>query len=185
MATVLDLSVLKVFMPVFAWIFTFLLVYGVLEATQIFKNRGIHAMIAFVFSIMVAVSGSATNTIAAMTPWFLIMIFFIFMIYLIANFMGLSSGDVVTSLGGKGAVWWVLIIGIIILVSGLSQTFGEQLLRGRQGGNETAVSGSGTSVDGSFGQNVLLILTDAKVLGLLLIFFIAALAVALITGPVK
>ncbi len=184
MATVLDLSVLKTFMPIFSWIFAFLLVYGVLEVTQVFKNRGIHAMIAFVFSIMVAVSGTATNTIAAMTPWFLIMIFFIFMVYLIGNFMGLGSADIVGTLGGKGAIWWILIIGFVILAAGLSQSFGQQLLGARQGGNATEVpAASGPGND--HGQAVLFVLTNPKVLGMVLIFFIAALTIALITSPIK
>ncbi|MBI4438874.1 hypothetical protein HY640_03000 [Candidatus Woesearchaeota archaeon] len=186
MATVLDLSVLKTFMPVFSWIFAFLLVYGFLEMTQIFRNRGIHAMLAFVFSVMVAVSGTATATIAAMAPWFLVVIFFIFIIYLIGNFMGLSSGDILGAVGGKGAVWWFIIIGFIILAAGLSQTFGQRLLEARQGGggNETFVPVQGEGQP-THGQAVLLILTNPKVLGMLLLFFIAALTVSLMTGPVK
>lgn len=187
MATVLDLSVLKTFMPVFSWIFAFLLVYGFLEMTQIFRNRGIHAMLAFVFSVMVAVSGTATATIAAMAPWFLIIIFFIFIIYLIGNFMGLSSGDILGAVGGKSAVWWFIVLGFIILAVGLSQTFGQRLLDVRQGGigaNETVVSVPGEGQP-THGQVVLLILTNPKVLGMLLLFFIAALTVATMTGPVK
>ncbi len=187
MATVLDLSILKTFMPIFSWVFAFLLIYGVLEATNIFKNRGIHAMLAFVFSIMVAVSGTATSTIAAMTPWFLLLIFFIFMIYIISNFMGLPSSEVIGALGGRGAVWWILILGLVILAAGLSQSFGQQLLQQRQGGgNETAVTTTEPGTPGSdHGKTVLFILTNAKVLGLILILFIAALTVAMITGPVK
>ncbi len=185
MATVLDLSVLKTFMPIFSWIFAFLLIYGVLEVTQIFKNRGIHAMIAFVFSVMVAISGTATNTIVAMTPWFLIMIFFIFMLYLIGNFMGLGSADIIGSLGGKGAIWWILILGVIILASGLSQSFGQQLLAARQGGNATEVPATSTNPDGSHGGQVLFVLTNPKVLGMLLLFFIGALTIAMMTSPIK
>ncbi len=186
MATVLDLSILNQLMPIFTWIFVFLLVYGVMEVTQIFKNRGIHAMIAFVTSLMVAISGSATKAITSMTPWFLVVIFFIFMVFLIVNFMGISSVEVVNALGGgsgSGAVWWILIISFIILASGLSQTFGQQLLEQRQGGNQTTVQ-PGTP-DGSFGGSVLIILTNAKVLGMILIFFIGALTVALMTSPIK
>ncbi|MBI2133688.1 hypothetical protein HYU11_03325 [Candidatus Woesearchaeota archaeon] len=184
MATVLDLSLLNTFMPVFSWIFSFLLVYGFLEVTQIFKNRGIHAMIAFVFSIMVAISGTATATITAMTPWFLIMIFFIFMVYLISNFMGIGTSEILGAIGGKGAVWWILIIGFIILASGLSQTFGQNLLAARQGGNATEVPTT-TGPGSTHGQAVLFVFSNPKVLGMVLIFFIAALTVAMMTSPVK
>lgn len=171
-------------MPIFSWIFAFLLVYGFLEVTQIFKNRGIHAMLAFVFSLIVAISGTATAAIANMVPWFLVMIFFIFIIYLIANFMGLGSADILKSLGGSGAVWWILIIGIIIMAAGLSQTFGEQLLKARHGGGNVTEVPSQPGQPG-YSQSVLLILTNAKVLGMILLFFIGALTIALMTGPIK
>ncbi len=182
MATVLDLSVLKTFMPIFSWIFAFLLVYGFLEVTQIFKNKGIHAMLAFVFSIMVAVSGTATTAIASMAPWFLVIIFFVFIVYLIGNFMGLPSGEILSAFGGKGAIWWILILGFVILAVGLSQTFGEQLLDARQGGtNQTATETGDSGTPTNHGQTVLFILTDPKILGMILILLISALTVVLLT----
>ncbi len=182
MATVLDLSILKGFMPLFSWILSFLLVYGFLEVTNIFKNRGVHALLAFVFSIMVAVSGTATLAIAAMAPWFLVIIFFVFIVYLIGNFMGISSGEILGTIGGKGAIWWILILGLIILAAGLSQTFGQRLLEARSGeGNFTAAPAPGLAEAGH-GQQVLLVLTNPKVLGMILLFFIGALTIALMTG---
>ena len=184
MATVLNLSVLNTFMPIFSWILAFLLVFGFLEVTQMFKNKGIHALLAFVFSIMVAVSGTATAAIAAMAPWFLIMIFIIFIVYLMGNFMGIESGAILNSLGGSGAIWWILILSIIILAAGLSQVLGQSLLQAREGGNITTTPGNGATVDNAagHGQTVLLILTHPKVLGMVLLFFIGALTIALMTG---
>lgn len=185
MATVLDLSVLKFFSPVFSWLLSFLLVYGFLEVTQVFKNRGVHAMVALAFTLMVAVSSTATLAIAAMAPWFMVIIFFIFMVYLISNFMGVGGGDIIGALGGKaGATWWIMIIGIIILAVGLSNAFGQQLLQARQGGNQTEAATTGTpgGVSGQVhGQAVLLTITNPKVLGMMLLLFIAALTIALMT----
>ncbi len=187
MATVLDLSVLKAFMPVFSWLFAFLLVYGFLKVTNIFKNDGINALIAFVFSLMVAVSGTATGAISAMAPWFMVIIFFVFIIYLIGSFMGIPTVDMLGTLGGpRGAMWWILIIGFIILAAGLSQSFGQQLLKAREGGNQTAtVTGPGSTGSPSIGQNVLLTLTNAKVLGMVVLLLISALTLALMSSPIK
>ncbi len=183
MATVLDLSVLKFFSPIFSWLLSFLLVYGFLEVTNVFKNRGVHAMVALAFTLMVSVSSTATLAVAAMAPWFMVIIFFIFMVYLISNFMGIGGNDILGALGGRtGAAWWILIIGFIILAAGLSNAFGQQLLQARQSGNQTTttVTEGGTAGAGH-GQAVLLTITNPKVLGMILLLFIAALTIALMT----
>ncbi|MBI2142335.1 hypothetical protein HYU15_02490 [Candidatus Woesearchaeota archaeon] len=183
MATVLDLSVLKFFSPIFSWLLSFLLVYGFLQVTNVFKNPGVHAMVALAFTLMVAVSSTATLAIASMAPWFMVIIFFIFMVYLISNFMGVGGGEIIGALGGKaGATWWIMIIGFIILAAGLSNAFGQQLLQARQGGNQTAATGApGSVASPAHGQAVLLTITNPKILGMILLLFIAALTIALMT----
>ncbi len=61
MATLLDLGLLKGFSDIFSWLMVFLIVYGVLEVTNLLKNKGVHALLAFVITAVVVITGAAST----------------------------------------------------------------------------------------------------------------------------
>jgi len=161
MATLLDTGLFESLDVIFTWLFVFLVVFGVLEITNIFKNKSIHALLAFVIAILTGFSSITISIVEVMLPWFLLIAFFVFFVMLITSFMGFGGKDLVNALGGSGAVWWILVLGFIIVAATLSQVFGQDLLDAGENAGEVE-------------DNVVTTLTNPKVLGFFLILLIGA-----------
>lgn len=173
MATVFDIGLLSEFADIFAWILIFVVIYGILQITDIFKNRGIHALIAMSMTVLLGITGGTTQVIAGLAPWFVITGFFVVFLMVLVSFMGGNIQD--TVFGGAGGMWWVfvpLVIGLVIaLVAGPFS--GEAEVDPETG--ETILTP---------GQNVLDVITEPKILGLILILMISSVTVALMAGKI-
>lgn len=179
MANVLDLGLLKDFSYIFGWILIFVVVYGILQVIDIFKSRGIHALIALTITVLVATNTGTMNVVSDLLPWFVIMGFFIVFLLVLGNFMGVSTGDVIARFGGKAIVWWIfvpLMIGLII-----SLVSGGQFSRG----DTTRVDPETGELIKVPGKTVINIITDPKVLGFILLLSISAITIALMAGVHK
>ncbi len=172
MATLLDTGLFDQFSVIFTWILLFLVVFGILEVTNVFKNRNIHVLLAFVVAILASTSTLSVGIVETMLPWFLIIAFFVFFVYMIGNFMGIGNNEILQAMGGGDrAIWWILVLGFLIVAAALSNSFGEELLDER---------GEGTQDDSQ--RQVILALTNPKVLGLGLIFIIGAFTILFMAG---
>ena len=179
MANVLDIGLLKDFSYLFGWILIFVVVYGILQVIDMFKSRGIHALIALTITVIVATNSGTMNVVSEMMPWFVVIGFFIVFLFVLSNFMGLPTAEVVGSFGGKGAVWWIfvpLMIGLVISLVG-----GGQFSRG----DTTRIDPDTGEIIKIPGKTVINIITDPKVLGIILLLGISALAIVLMTGIPK
>jgi hypothetical protein len=80
------------------------------------------------------------------------------------------------------AVYWTLIgISIVIIFAAFSSVFGQSLLEaGSQAG--TVVNATEISGESNFKQNLLVTLIHPKVLGVLILFAIAIMAIALLSS---
>jgi len=174
MATVFDLGLLQQFSDVFAWILIFVVTYGILQVVDVFKNRGINALIAISMTILLGITGGTTSAIIGFLPWFVIVGFFLVFLVLLGNFIGIPTADILGKFGGQAAIWWIftpLIIGLVIAL-----VAGGQLSRGEvdpETGELTA------------GKAVLNVLLEPKVLALIIILSISAITVAIMTGVPK
>ena len=170
MATVLDLGLLEQFSDIFAWILIFAVLYGVLQITDIFKSRGINALVAISATILLGLTSGTSDVIAGLLPWFVITAIFMAFLLVMIGFLGINLAE--TPLGGGAGFWWVfvpLIIGIIIA-----------LVTGGQFDRDEGEEGSDTSA----GKGVINIITSPKVLGFILIMAISAITVAIMaTAP--
>ncbi len=176
MANVLDIGLLKDFSYLFGWILIFVVVYGILQVIDMFKNRGIHALIALTVTVIVATTSGTMNVVSGMAPWFVITGFFVVFLLVLTNFMGLPTAQVMSSFGGKGIVWWIfvpLMLGLVI-----SLVSGGQLSRG----DTTRIDPDTGEVIKVPGKTVINIITDPKVLGFILLLAISAIAIALMAG---
>lgn len=176
MATILDLGLLKGFTDIFVWILVFLIVYGGLEVTNLLKNKGLHALFAFVITAVVVLTGGATNIITAMAPWVIVIAAIIFFILLLAGFAGIKPETVVSTFGGKGSgvVWYVLTPLVIILIVAWTQGPQEKVVIDPVTGEQTVVEQAQRPYLG--------VLTNPKLLGLFLIMGVGAMTLALMTG---
>ena len=192
MANLLDLSVLQGFLPAFVFMFVLVAVYAILQVTKVLTdNKGIHALLAIFTALIVILFPGASKVIANMTPWFILMIFFIMFILIAGQFMGMPAGSgpgtVVKMLGGEGAGWWIFILGIIIALWAVSDAYGQALLEkgAAEGGTGTVTApgqeGGRNTATTNFRENLGAALFHPKILGLALILVIGALTVQFMT----
>ncbi len=180
MATVLDLSLLKQFSEIFAWLLIFIVTFGILGVTKVFESRGINALIALAVTVLLSTTTGTTGVIRGMLPWFVLVAFFLMFMLVLANFVGIPSSDVLSAFAGsRGAVWWIftaLIIGLTI-----SLVSGGQFSRG----GETSINPVTGMEEVTAGKAVINIITEPKVLALIVMLSISAIAVALMAGAPK
>ena len=177
MATILDIGLLKGFSDLFVWILVFVIVYGGLEVSNLLKNRGLHALLAFAITAVVVITGGGANLVVAMVPWVVVMLAFFLFLLMVGQFIGLSPQQMLGAFGGtelRGATWYIAIPLIIILVVAWTQVPKEK-----------------TVVDPTTGETVtvevqqrgfITVLTNPKVLGLVLVLAISAMTMVLMTG---
>ena len=176
MATILDIGLLKGFVDIFVWILVFLIVYGVLEVTNILKNKGLHALFAFVITAVVVLTSNSTRIITEMAPWVVVIAALIFFIFMLSGFAGADLKDMPSLFGKKSVVWIIAIPFFVILVIAWTQGPGEKPVINPETG-EVAINEALQQHRPFVG-----VLTDPKILGMLLILGIGAMTLTLMAG---
>jgi hypothetical protein len=126
MATFLDIGILEHFVPLFSFIFIFLILFGLLQKTKLLGGRSaIDFIVSVMITILVILSSSAVELARFMSVWGVVVAVILVFLFIIMSFwadegkMGLP-GD----MDVKGIVFWTF---IIILAIGLTQVFGPVL----------------------------------------------------------
>ena len=178
MATILDLSLLSEFSVVFAWLLVFGVVYGVLEVSNVFKNKAISGLIAAVVSTLMMTFSGAVTFITGIIPWFVIIAIFLVFLLVLSRSVGLKDKQILQNFGGRSIVMWIFILlAIGVMVSLIA---GGQFER-----TETQIDPETGEVVKKPGKTALGIVTDTKVLGVIVVLGIASLAVMLMSGVPK
>ena len=181
MANILDLTLLREFSQIFVWILIFVVSYGILQAANIFHSKGLHALIAVALTVLIGTTGS-TSVLTSMIPWFVVLGFFLVFILILGQFIGLKQTDVLSVFGGKGTIWYIfaiLAIGTVIALISAGQHSEGNKNRVLPDG---VIEEAGEAASPTPGQTVINVLTNPKILGLILILAIAAITVALMAG---
>ena len=144
----MDLSLFSYIGPVFMFLFIFAVVYGLLVVSKLFKEvpgaNGIYALISLVAGLFVIASKDAFRIIGTMTPWFTVLIIFLFLIFFVVKMFTGPDEKLFASMVKSGPIRWVLVVlFILILIISLSSTFGQKMLE----------DGSGTSSQNNVGSN--------------------------------
>ncbi len=202
MATFEGFEFIGNFAPFFTFLFSFALVYAVMEAAKPFgaEKKNIHGLIAFFLAALLMFSKSAVNIMNFMAPWFVIIIFAFFFVIFIVMMFGADTKtlkDFITNTGpdsqGKNVIQWIVAIVIILLVIGLSNQLGQSIGPYLTENNETQAPPQGTDPDGitagnvgstntgNFQQNLGATIFHPKVLGMIAIFIIASFGVRYIS----
>lgn len=176
MATILDLGLLKGFVDIFVWILVFLIVYGALEVTNFLKNKGLHALLAFVITAVIGLTGGGTQIITAMAPWVVVIAALIFFILMLAAFAGADLKDLPNVFGKKVVIWIVAIPLFVILVIAWTQAPQERTVVDPATGEVVTVETPRQQ------RGYLGVLTDPKILGMFLILGIGSMTLSLMTG---
>ena len=181
MASPLDVGLLSKFSIVFSMIFIFAIVYAILTYTKLLgDNRGINALIALITALLLLFSPNVAQVINIMTPWFVVLLIFILLVYLLFRFMGASEADMANVLKTNSALIYVIIvIATIIFLAALGKVFFSSETAGEFEYSPTPQIGeNGTVVVGDIGgppgeATFWATLFHPKVLGMIFILLIA------------
>ena len=170
MASIINLELLESIRPVITTLLIFAITYGIIAKSDIITDKRVVAIIAFAAAFFSLFSQIAQNIVGAAIP-VLIILGVLFLVFLVlSEFIGIKRDTAIEALGGKGAIWYIIIpLIIIILVIAFS------------GGNE-----DDESEDDSSGEenSFLTILRSPVVLGFLLLMLVSVFAIAfLATAP--
>ncbi len=211
MATFLDISIFQHFAGIFVFLIVFAIVYGFLLVTNMLKGKdgatGIYAIIALAFAFFALISRSTVLIITKMTPWFTVLIIFLFLVFFIIRMFVGDNDSFFEELIKSPSVYWILaVLFIIILIVSLSSTFGQQLLEKQPGitptQNDTMMNNGqridnsanttiiltqnnvatpqGATASNDFGDNVLQTLIHPKVLGMIMLLLIGMFTIILL-----
>src|SRR3989338_3005518 len=166
---VIDITGIYLFMPVFSFLFVFLIIYAILVRFKILgDSQFVNLLISFIISIFFMSFSVVDLYVRTLIPWFVVLLVCIFLILLIGGF---ASGKLENIQTNK--FMWVVVgilISIILIVS--IKVFNPILHP-----DLVLTSGeSGTSLLGQLGYIV-----DTQVAGSLILLVIAAVVAWVIT----
>lgn len=184
MASFLDISLLEYFLPVFTFLFVFVVLYAVLDKFKLIgDNKGVKLLAAFSVSILFLFSSDALNLINFITPWFIV--FVVIAMFLIALFMfiGVKEEALVKRVGSGEVIWPIIIISIILLIVALVHVFGEYQSPYKTGSTEETVKqtvSDGEQAKTREGESLKTIV-NPKILGALFLLIVATFAISYIS----
>lgn len=131
--TFMDVSLFGHFSVIFVFLLVFVITYGFLSVIKIFKaqsgEKGLYAIIALAVSFLISMSRDALSVVVNMTPWFTVLIIFMFLVFFVVKMWAGDDDTLFKNLIKQSSVYWVLIvIFVLILISSLSSTFGQRML---------------------------------------------------------
>ncbi len=105
----IDISGINYFMPIFGFLFVFVIVFALLAKTKILgENKFINVLISFIISIIFSTVSSMQNYVKSVIPWFAVLVIVLFFVLLIIGFSQQKIGDIM-----KPGIVWVFIIVLI------------------------------------------------------------------------
>ena len=206
MATFLDISGLSFFSSIFTFILIFVTVYALLTYGKILgSNSGLHSLIAISIAVLFMFSKDAISMVNFMIPWFTIM--FIVIILMIMAYSLFNPGANLVSVLGSGhktVVYWVITLSVIIILLGLSNTYGQKVgpYLSENGDNSASLGsngvynndtntlsgaadnfrGTGNTNTGDFQQNLGATIFHPKMLGMMFILLLGTFTILLMTS---
>jgi len=173
MATLLNISVLHYFRPLFVFLLIFVILYAILKKTEIFGKdaKTLNTIAALCISILSLFMGKLTTFISTITPWIVAVFLGVVLIFMLLMFFGVQEKEAWDYVGGK---WIPVIIIFLVIFIGISQVLTlSPLMEQNQ-----------TSSDG-FREEIIRTLVHPRILGALLLIIIIAVATKLIVDGIK
>lgn len=120
MATI-NITGLSFFLPVFSFLFVFIIVYAILFKTKVlgesqFVNILIGLIVAIIFMSFSTPAGSADEYVRTIIPWFAVLFVCVFLVLLL---MGLATKDVGTMMTSKFAWAFAIVLIVIFLIAAI------------------------------------------------------------------
>jgi hypothetical protein len=197
----ISLELVEHFSPLILFILVFAIIYALFQSAKILgDNKILHSIIAIMTSLMITVfSPGAREVVKYIIPWFTVLAIIMVFAIMLWKMFGITDSDVKATIMKRTDIQWTLFIVVVILVLGaLSQAYGQgQLELSDPSINDSTTTqnsnlgeinmgnpGTTDTSSGSFNQNLGATIYHPKILGAILLFIIAALAIATLTKPV-
>lgn len=171
MASILDTGLISFFMPVVSFILVFSITYAILSKTNILKDKSVNIAAAFAIAILFLFAPDAIELIQLTTPWFIVFLIFLMVIFMTFMFLGASESQMNEVLKQPSVFWTIIVVIIGIFLFGLTQIFGE---------NVQAIFGGEDTGEGGLVVDIGKIIFHPRVLGAIFILLIASQAIRLI-----
>ena len=128
MVTLLDTGLLEFVVPIFTFILIYALIFAILKKVKVLgENNSINMWVSFALAILFAITPGAMEFVTIIAPWFIVLVVVAFAVMLVFMFMGANDKTLINIMHDGTVKWTILIIGIIILVAGLTAVYGPVL----------------------------------------------------------
>lgn len=169
----MDVTFATYFLPVFAFLLVFVIIYALLAKTEILgETKSVNILIAFVIAIIFISVSSVRQYVTSVVPWFAVLIAALFFILLI---VGLSQKDF--TIIKPWFTWVFVILLILVFLIAAIKVFNKQI--------GPYLPESEKEPSNSFGAKLKDFFYSQKFLGALLLLIIAALTTWVITRKIK
>jgi hypothetical protein len=190
MATVMDIGILQYLLPVFSFLFIWLVLYAVMDKFNLSKSNPVKMMVSFSIAMLFIFSSRALRFVNLVTPWFVVMVIIALFLIGLFMFMGIKEEAIGKGVGDPRVYWTVIIIAVILLIIALVDVFGDvQSPYGGQLGDSSPSSTQTASSTGSTGptrqSEGIRTIVNPRVLGALFLLVASALAANFITRGLK
>ncbi|MDP2925775.1 MAG: hypothetical protein Q8N99_05375 [Nanoarchaeota archaeon] len=116
MANMIDVSGLFFFMPVFSFLFVFVVVFAVLAKTKVLGDGRVNLLVSFIMAIIFMNFTSLDLFVKTITPWFIVLVVCLFFVLVIIGFSTKSFDKMMT----PAFAWTIVaILVVIFLVSAI------------------------------------------------------------------
>lgn len=188
MATpVMDAELLQYFSPFFVFIFLFAISYAILQWGKMFgETPSIHIIISLVIAFFGGIySESIRGLIEYVIPWFVFLIVLFMLVLMLIKMLGVSDDSIQSAGKSPGVYWTILIVALVVLIGGLSDVFGEDMLEFTQNRNVSAGTNGevGETDTGDIEENIGATIFHPTVLGMIFILLMTALGAKLLSAP--
>ncbi len=122
-------SAIPRFMPA---LLVLVVVYAMmLSSGKLGKNQFINSIVAFALAAMVLVSENVSRLIGFISPWFVVLFVFVLFMLIAFKSTGVTDSMILDVIKSRNYIaWTIAFIAIGILLYGVSQMFGQDLLTG-------------------------------------------------------
>ncbi len=172
MATFLDVGLLEFFLPLFSFLFIVMVLYALMHKNNFLgPSDRVHWVAAISIGMIVLFSGGSIELINIITPWFVILIIFLVLLFSIFMFFGTKETELLSTIGGPIVV---VIVALLMLLAAISAVFGPVF-------NPYQTDEEGRTIQ----SETIRTLFHPRVLGAVFILLIAAFATRFIPETVK
>lgn len=170
MVSLLDLGLGEFLIPIFLFILIYAILYGVLNKVKVFgESKSLNAWIAFGLAVLFAITPGVMDFVAIIAPWFTVLVILAFSFLLVFLFLGVKADKLIDIAKDSVVMWTLIILGIIIMIGGLTAVYGPLFI----GGPASQGEGAGSAIYRS--------LFNIKVLTTVFVLIIFSFAVRLLS----